>query len=421
MIKNFVVAMMCCTGFIVHAQNGTVSPYSYFGIGDLRSNGSIENQMMGGISMYGDSIHINIQNPAAYAKLGLMTYTVAVSHKEFRLKTFNEEQNSSVTNIDYLAIGLPLSKGFGLGFGLMPYTSVGYNLVSERLNADQATVTNQLTGEGGLNRFFLSAGYKLTKDLSIGVTGNFNFGTLSGNRIQSVENILFGTADRKESRVNGFDFNYALNYNPSVKGKYTLFSSVLVNTQGNLTSENTQEIGSFSLSTGQNIEVLNVNLDAQGLRYTELKIPTTTTLGLGFGQDKKWFVGAEYSFQGFSNFSNDFLRLDNLTYQDASSISLGGYFIPDYTSFTSYAKRVTYRAGIRNTKTGMVVNNKEINNFGITFGMGLPLGVDFSNLNLGLEVGRRGTTDAALIEETYFKVNLGLSLNDRWFIKRKIN
>lgn len=421
MIKNFVVAMICCTVFTISAQNGTVSPYSYFGIGDLRSTGSIENQMMGGISVYGDSIHVNLSNPAAYAKLGAMTYTMAVSHREYRLKSYTEQQNSSVTNIDYLAIGLPLGKGFGVGIGLMPYTSVGYNLVSERLNAEQDTITNRLTGDGGLSRFYLSVGYKITKDLSIGVTGNFNFGTLTGNRIQSIENILFGSLDRRESKVNGFDFNYALNYNPTVKGKYTLFSSLLVNTQGNLTSENTQQIGSFSLSTGQNIEVIDVNLDAQGLRYTEIKVPTTTTLGLGFGKDKKWFLGAEYSYQGFSDFRNDFIQLENLEYKDASSISLGGYFVPDYTSFTSYAKRVTYRAGIRNTKTGMVVNNKEINNFGITFGMGLPLGGSFSNLNLGFEVGRRGTTDAALIEESYLKVNLGLSLNDRWFQKRKID
>ena len=51
-----------------------------------------------------------------------------------------------------------------------------------------------------------------------------------------------------------------------------------------------------------------------------------------------------------------------------------------------------------------MINGKEINNFGITFGLGLPLGGSFSNINLGFELGRRGTTDADLIEESYFKV-----------------
>ena len=63
----------------------------------------------------------------------------------------------------------------------------------------------------------------------------------------------------------------------------------------------------------------------------------------------------------------------------------------------------------------MYVNEKDINNFGITFGLGLPLGNNLSNLNLGFEVGKKGTTAADLIEESYFKVNLGLSLSDQWF------
>ena len=132
-------------------------------------------------------------------------------------------------------------------------------------------------------------------------------------------------------------------------------------------------------------------------------------------------MGAEYSFQQMGDFENTFLGLDNIDYGDANTYALGGYWIPDYRSLTGYFNRITYRAGLRYDMTGMTINNKEINNFGITFGLGLPLGADFSNLNVGFELGRRGTTDANLIEESYFKVNIGLSLNDRWFQQRKIN
>ncbi|MBT8264651.1 MAG: hypothetical protein KJN75_04890, partial [Muriicola sp.] len=143
--------------------------------------------------------------------------------------------------------------------------------------------------------------------------------------------------------------------------------------------------------------------------------------GLGYGKDKKWFLGAEYSFQQLSTFQNAFLKIQNQEYSDASAISIGGYFVPDFASFDKYFRRVTYRAGLRYDKTGIIVNDKEIDNLGITFGLGLPLGGSFSNINLGFELGKRGTTAADLIEEKYFKVNIGLSLNDRWFLKRKIN
>ena len=129
----------------------------------------------------------------------------------------------------------------------------------------------------------------------------------------------------------------------------------------------------------------------------------------------------EPTLQKLSDFDNRFLGLENVDYTDANTYAFGGYWVPDYRSLSGYYKRITYRAGLRYDVSGLVVNNKEINNFGITFGLGLPLGTSFSNLNLGFELGKRGTTDANLIEESYFKVNVGLSLNDRWFQQRKIN
>ncbi|MEO9892075.1 hypothetical protein [Aurantibacter sp.] len=426
MIKRIgiVIALLTATG--VYAQDGSVSPYSYFGIGDLRSQSTYENQMMGGIGMYADSIHVNLQNPAAYSQLGVQrgddfgmtTYTGGLSYKQLQLKSYTTQENNNITNLDYLAVGFSLKKGLGVGFGIMPVSSVGYNLVS--VSAD-STLTNQYIGSGGLNKAFVSVGWEFAKDLSVGVTANLNFGTLESRRIQSTSGIQLGVQDNKSSRVNGFDFNYALNYAPTFKNNHTLIASLRVNTQANLTSENTQEIGSFSLIDGADEETYEVDLDALVLKNTDIKIPTKTTLGIGYGKDRSWFLGAEYSFQEMSSFENEFLAIDNLVYKDASTIALGGFFIPDSGPFTSYWKRVTYRAGLRLDNTGMVVNDKDINNFGITFGFGLPLGRSFSNLNLGFELGRRGTTSADLIEESYFKINLGLSLNDMWFQKRKID
>ncbi|WP_396636766.1 hypothetical protein [Maribacter sp. R77961] len=428
MIKKIVIAIVCFATTGLYAQDGTVSPYSVFGIGDLRTTSTVENQMMGGMGVFTDSIHVNLQNPAAYGelgldrldKVGLVNYTVGISNKQIRLKSFTEEQSSSVTNVDYLALGFSLGKGLGMGFGIMPYSSVGYNLVDQRQSGSQP-LTNIFSGEGGLNRVYYSVGYQFIKDLSIGFTANFNYGTLESERLQQIEDVQFGTFDRRTSQVNGFDFNYALNYTPTIKDKYTLHVSARVNTQGNLVSKNDRRIGSFSVATGGNIEEVNVNLDAQNLRNTELKIPTTTTLGLGYGENLKWFLGAEYSFQGLSSFENSFLGVDNIAYNDASTFAFGGFYTPDHSSFSSYLKRITYRAGLRMDNTGMVVNDVNINNFGITFGLGLPLGRSYSNLNIGFEAGRRGTTRANLIEESYFKINVGLSLNDFWFQKRKIN
>jgi hypothetical protein len=424
MIKKIGFLIVCFATIGLNAQDGSVSPYSFFGIGDFRTSATVENQMMGGIGMYADSIHINLQNPAAYGKLRLTVYSGGLSHERLTLNSASSEEKNQITNLDYLALGFNIGKNLGLGFGVKPYTSVGYNIISESVNVNGADVVNEYTGSGGLNKAYLSLGYQIMKDLSVGVTANFNFGRIESERAQAVEDVQFATFDNRTSRINGLDLNYALNYTPIIKEKYTLYTSVRVNTKASLSSRNTQNIGSFALVNNQPIEQIDVNLEAKGLKDTTIDIPTTTTLGLGYGENKKWFLGAEYSFQKLSSYSNVFANVENLNYQDASTIAFGGYFIPDYLSFSNYFNRVTYRAGVRMENTGMLINNTEINNFGITFGVGLPLSPaagGFSNVNLGFEIGKRGTTDMMLIEENYFKINVGLSLNDRWFTKRKIN
>lgn len=424
MIKNFIIAFLCVTSVSIYAQNSTVSPYSYFGVGDLRATNSVENEMMGGLSVYSDSIHINLNNPAAYSKLALTAYTAGLSRSEYSFRTNASKESASVSNLDYLALGFSLGKGLGLGFGIMPFSSVGYNFQTERNVAGQGRVLDSYLGSGGINRVYISVGYQAFKDLSIGVTSNYNFGNQESNSVQAIEGVQLGSFNRISSRVNGFNFNFGVNYTPKIDEKHTLFTSLIVNTQANLISRNTREIGSFSTANGMDLEVIDVDLGAKGLARTGVQIPTTTTLGVGYGQDKKWFLGAEYSFQELSAFEIEFAPASNLEYKNSSTIRLGGYYIPDYSSFSSYLKRVTYRAGTKISTSGMVVDNKEINDFGITFGLGLPLGraSNFSNINVGFELGTRGTKYGDLIEENYFKVNLGLSLNDLgWFVKRRID
>lgn len=421
MIRKIVIAIVCCVAGSVYAQDGTVSPYSYFGIGEFKSVTAVENQAMGGLAVFSDSIHFNLQNPASLSRLRLTTYGGGGSHKMNNLISASESQRVGNTNLDYLSLAFPLAKNLGFGFGVAPFSSVGYNLSRETTNTSDATVTNVFSGSGGLNTVFASVGYQAFKDFSLGATASFAFGTIENQRIQSVENVQLGTVDLKTSRLNGLNFKLAANYTPKISEKYRLHTSVILNTQNDIASENTETVGSFNATTGSDAEVINVDLEALGLKKTTISVPATTTFGIGIGEDKKWFLGAEYSSQALNGFDLGFLAADNLVYQDASKFKVGGFFIPNYSSFSKYFERVTYRAGARFGTTGMIVNNEEISDFGITFGFGLPLPGSFSNVNVAFEYGKTGTTNAGLVEEDYMKLSIGLSLNDRWFQKRKIN
>jgi hypothetical protein len=106
---------------------------------------------------------------------------------------------------------------------------------------------------------------------------------------------------------------------------------------------------------------------------------------------------------------------------DSNKYRIGGFFIPRYNSLTSYWHRAVYRLGVRYEETGINLRGENINEYGISFGVGLPVGRLFSNINIGFELGSKGTTSQGLVKENFFNTFISLSLNDRWFEKRYID
>ena len=95
MIKKLVIVFITFIALQLHAQQGTASPYSFYGIGTLNFKGTVENRSMGGLSIYTDSIHANLRNPSAYAGSNLklwedesrpIKFNFVESHSNLKLK-----------------------------------------------------------------------------------------------------------------------------------------------------------------------------------------------------------------------------------------------------------------------------------------------------------------------------------------------
>ena len=166
----------------------------------------------------------------------------------------------------------------------------------------------------------------------------------------------------------------------------------------------------------QDLDIIDVPVGDSNFDF-----PSSITLGAGLGEPDKWFVGAEYTSQKNSTFTNRGFAIENARFEDASQIRLGGFYIPKYNSVSSYFERVTYRAGFRYEESGIVIGNEDINEFGISFGVGLPAGRRLSNINFTFEYGQRGTTNSGLVQEDFLNIGISLSLNDIWFIQSKFN
>jgi hypothetical protein len=408
MIKKIIISACFLLSLASFAQEGTSSPYSFYGIGDIRFKGAAENRSMAGLSIMPDSIHINLQNPAGYSDLKLTSFALGGTYNTTNQKTNSKLGSARRTTLDYLAVGLPLGK-LGMGFGLIPYSSVGYKIKT----VNEGGISKILEGSGGMNKVFLGFGYKLGANLSIGADAQYNFGTIKTTSFELDSDITNGTSELNTAILSGINFNLGVMYQTKINEKMSLFSSLSYTPESTLASKNTREISN-------SFDSPYIQDDARSL-----KLPSKLSFGAGVGEIRKWLIGAEISLQSTGNLVNFYNEVNNpaynVVYGKSSKYSIGGYFIPNYKSYTSYAKRITYRGGLKYEKTGLVVNSESINDLGLTLGMGMPLSGTFSNINFGFELGKKGTTAANLVQENYANINIGFSLNEKWFEKRKFN
>ena len=419
MIKNLVKIFLLIFTNIALSQSGTNSPYSYTGLGEVNFRGNQINRFMGGLEVYNDSIHANLSNPSSYAKLLLTTYSIGLNYSNNQLSDTNDSKSLISSGLDYIGIAIPTKK-FGFGFGIIPFTSVGYKL-SQIDDSSSSDILNRYEGDGGINKVFFSLGLYLLKNLSFGVTINYDFGKLRYQTSKFLDDVYLGTVLINESSISGLDIKLATNYEIPVNSKIDLHMMVSYVPQGSLNSNNKRLLITSPLSDPSNIaEIIEIDLADTGLDFTEIQLPSSSIVGFGLGKKSKWFAGAQYIMTNSSNFKNSFNTLPNVSYKDGSQFSIGGFYIPDYSSITSYWKRVVLRMGFRHEVTGIFKNNFGINETGINFGAGLPL-PGYSNVNIGFEYGSRGTKNSNILNEKFWTVRIGFSLNDRWFIKRKYN
>ena len=434
MIKRIFLITILFVSFNFQAQEGTSSPYSFYGIGSLKFKGTTENRAMGGLSIYNDSIHMNFRNPASYVgknlfsfnnEARLVKFTVGIGHSDTKLETSNASDNTTTTTFDYLGLNVPMGK-FGMGFGLIPHSSVGYKLES-RNSID--SLQYKYSGNGGLNKVFLGFGYLISDNISIGVDARYNFGNIQNNALEFLYDdeqlpLDYQAREINRSDLSGINYNLGISYNAVFNEKTQLVSSLTYSPGYNLKSKNKRTFASVIVNDSgieYPINEIEVDLLSLDLEETDLKMPSKMSIGLGIGSIRNWFVGSEYTMIKSSVFSSDLLDIENATFEDSSILSIGGFYIPDYNSFNKLWQRIVYRSGIYFEKTGLNINNQSIKEFGISFGLGIPVGRLFSNLNTVVEIGRRGTTNENLVKENFVNFQLSLSLNDRWFVKRKYN
>ncbi len=430
MIKHTSILLILFWGIFSYAQINNTSPYSYFGIGDFSQQNTLSANAMGGFSVATNgATEMNFSNPASNAALRFTVFSLVGNTRFLQINDGSTKQSSSSTALSYLAMGIPISKKSGAVIGLQPNSSVGYAITDETLDdLDNVIEVSIYNGNGGTNRFFGSFGYQVTKNLSLGIEGEYVFGQIDNTIINQRDEVTFGTRHRLISNVTGSSLKLGAIYQKEIKKDLELKMGASVKLANSLDTNSEEYMYSFSYNNfGAELplDTLVNNTNVSG----KIKRPLLWNLGIGTGKPQVWYAGIEYKAQNALNFDASVFQQNNkIQYNASSRISMGGFWIPKAGSITSYWDRVRYSAGLKFESPGISINTSgnpndftKINDFGISFGLGLPIGNQLSKVNLGFEYGNRGNTTNGLIKENYFNLRLGLDLTDKWFRKRKIN
>lgn len=417
---------------LVLAQAG-YSPYSSIGIGDIRGLGLTHNHGMGGVGISnGSGMFYNNANPALLYKNNLSVFSIGMTGEYKNVSTTDLSQTNYTGGFDHLMLGLPLViDRWTIGLGLMPYSTVNYkyNTQEKVIGDPNADLFKAFEGSGGFNKVFLSNGLRLYKNLSVGLTVGYLFGSIKDEISTQVRT----TKQVNDTTTASFVSNTVLTTNRLTAGDLYLLGGLAYRFPiNNITGLNvglTYEMGGdIDGKLFQNIRNTsyrdNANFANDTLKETRgaMRLPSTLGIGLSYEKSFHWTVGADLLLSNWSEY-RDFSENGeggNNDFHNSYTISVGAEYIPDIASIDSYLERVVYRIGISHERLPYKINNEFINDFGINFGVSLPVR-NYSSFNLAFQLGRRGTTDHNLIKENYFRVNLGITFNDRWFVRRRFD
>ncbi|GAA4038001.1 membrane protein [Hymenobacter glaciei] len=428
---------MVLAGLAAMAANGAQaqglgnSPYSRIGLGEFNANtGGVRQMGMGGVGVAApNSVNVNELNPALLYYTGRTTFEAGYTGQYKTIKNAKASSRSGNGTLGYFALSVPLASRWGAAVGLKPLSAVDYesNILQDVTGEPGSQSLKQYKGTGGVSEAYLGQGVRIAKGLTVGFTASYLFGTVdetTGTTVQIVNNNdpLIKSVDRQHTRYSDFSFRAGAHYRQKVGKSLSMNLGGVYSFGHSLRGQqtNTQEREDMS---GSLISAPTLVGDGRGSTY----VPGLAQLGLSLDNDKNWNINldvAQQQWSKFTSFNNNGPALSN-----TMRVGLGGEISPDPGSVEHYFQRVTYRAGISMAQLPYQPGGKTLYDRSVSWGFAFPMptasALESTTLSLAFTYGQRGNTDvlssgASNVQESYLRGQLGVTLNNRWFIKRRL-
>ena len=420
------------------AQGLGNAPYSRIGLGEYNPNvGGVRQMGMGGTGLAApNTVNVNELNPALLSYTTRTTFEAGYTGQYKTISNANAQNRGGSGTLGYLALAVPLSSKWGAAVGLKPVSSVDYesNVITPVSNSNQQDFAlTQYLGTGGVSEAYLSQGLLLGKGLSLGATASYVFGTtdestgttLQTSGVASSDNIVRLT----HTRYSDFAFRAALHYRQKLGSSLSLNVGGVYGFRYDLNGDRsvTQE---RQASNGALIGAPIAVSDVEGSSF----VPALLQGGLSLDNNKSWSINLDAARQQWSRFES-FGRLgtplSNEPLNNTLRVGLGGEFTPDPGSVDHYFRRVGYRLGLSVAQLPYRPGGQTLYDRAVSWGFAFPLPtatpLEATTMSLAFTYGVRGNTDVvnsslgtSNVRESYIRGQLGVTINNRWFIKRRL-
>ncbi len=421
--KIFGALLLTTLAGITVAQNNTNSPYTRYGYGQLSDQSFGNSKAMGGLAFgLRDGSQINASNPASYTAIDSLTFLFegGLTLQNMNISNGTTKINAKNSSFDYIAMQFRLSKHLAMSAGFLPFSNVGYNFgtdskVTDPNNPDLNINTRYSSfGEGGLHQVYAGAGYTPFKGLSVGANVSYLFGSIDRTLSVTFPNNTSVTSysEMDNLRIRDYKLDLGLQYTQYLDKKNAVTLG-LVFSPGHSLNADASQIRTTSVSDTTN---LNNGFD----------LPQSFGAGFTYVYNNSLTLGFDYSLQkwGEANFSG----IKSLC--DRSKYSFGAEYIPNRLK-RNYFSRVKYRVGAYysdpyvKVADGANINNPELwskgaKEYGVSAGFGLPVFKSKSILSISAQYTKVEARTKNMVDESYLKLSVGITFNERWFAKWKM-
>ncbi len=431
--------------------------YSAYGIGELllSHNASVIGAGSTGL-MPNFQKNVSLSNPSTWTDMPFAYISINYGGLQIIDKINNRE--NILSGLHQFQFILPIKGKYAIGISFQPYSSQLYSLYSNNtdikyIEQDTINFNSYLNGGGGISDLSFSLSARFSKTEKGALKFNYLFGS-SRNQISysmnDGDNGLDDDFDGLIDEEGENDINYIYNQRNIYDG--TLISGYLSSNRINIGKRKLTISASFN-SVFNSFRVKNYSFypfeDVNNNGYYDLSdYPTPagndsippTALKYEY---KKLFIPSQYAI-GLNLEMSDLLNLQaelsnwsDLANGENNVLSNLNYQLTDYQHFNISAIRFAralprywyeslhFRSGlfVRKYNLKMYATNEtdfnqyDYNDIGLSIGVGIKFGLTKNQLDFGLNLINR--SDSINNDKFITNFNIGLTIGDIWFVKRR--